>query len=118
MYNACERITSFAMTDIRIDANAAERLIARLLREKLPPADANQLASDISRGLLAAMPAGLRPGLKGWRMIPEFLPGDRERSQFVQDARYQGFDVDWSRASVFWRLVYRYGQPVPDDVVI
>jgi hypothetical protein len=107
------------MADIRIDQNTAERLIARILRDnKLSAADSNRLAAEICTGLRAAMPSPTRPGLQGWRMIPEHIPHDDDRERFLQDIRYQGFAAEMHNALVLWKIVYQYGRPVPDDVVV
>jgi hypothetical protein len=103
------------MTNIRIDDQAAERLIARLLRDKLSPGDANKLAADIVTGLKAATSSPTRPGLRGWRMISEHIPFE-QIDNIVQDMRYQGIKADVLMARALWSVVYSFGHPIPDDI--
>jgi hypothetical protein len=71
---------------LRIQKDAAQRLIARYLREKMTPADANDMVNRICDGILSNMPAGGRSALRGFRMIPEYprlrmyLRGSPQRS--------------------------------------
>jgi hypothetical protein len=51
-------------------------------------------------------------------MIPEHIPHDDDRERFLQDIRYQGFAAEMHNALVLWKIVYQYGRPVPDDVVV
>ena len=105
--------------DLRINRDAAERLIARYLRAKMLPADANDLASQICDGIVMNMPAASRPALRGFRMIPEYPPDDVV-SKVATDLRSIDLDErhDWSLGRTGWEIVYRHGQALPDDVVI
>lgn len=58
------------MAGLRLDKDAAHRLIARFLREKMSPDDANRFAAKICDSLHASMTKPMRPDLHSWRMIP------------------------------------------------
>lgn len=106
--------------DIRIKRDDAQRLIARYLREraKLNTDDANDLASSICTGLAMKMPTGGRPGLRGFRMIPESPPGDvEERVAAAFRAIRPNQESDWNLAREVWSVVYGFGNAIPDDVV-
>ena len=62
--------------DLRIRKDDAQRLIARYLREKLNPGDANDLANRIVDGIVASQKTASRPSLRDWRMIPSHPPED------------------------------------------
>jgi hypothetical protein len=103
---------------LRIHKDAAQRLIARYLREKMTPADANDMANRICDGIVSNMPTGGRTALRGFRMIPEHPPQDassRIAAAFRSIRPQQA--SDWSLASEMWEVVYRHGQALPDDIV-
>jgi hypothetical protein len=108
------------MIELRVDKDAAHRLMARFLREhtKVAPAKVSELASQLTDQLVAAMPAPTRPGLRGWRMIPQYLPSDK-RDDILDDVR-SGFrrDVNYDELNGLWDIIYEYGRDVPADVVI
>ena len=58
------------MTELRIDAGKAERIITQILRDEkgIPPADAVAVAVSICLRLAAAMPTS--PSLDRYRIIP------------------------------------------------
>ena len=104
--------------DIRIKKDAAQRLIARYLREKMNPGEANDFANRIIDGIVSNMPAAGRTALRGFRMNPEHPPEDitpRVAAAF-RSIRPQQTD-DWGLARDVWEVVYRNGQALPDDVV-
>jgi hypothetical protein len=103
--------------NIRIDEGAAERLIAQRLRDgsRLSPVEANELANEIATGLKAATTSPTRAGLKGWRMIPEYLPFE-QRDNLIQNMRLNGINASDDSARALWTLVYSYGRPIPDDI--
>lgn len=105
--------------DLRINRDTAERLIARYLREKMLPAEANDFARRICNGIVTSMPAAGRPALRGFRMIPGYPPDDVV-SKVATGLRTLDLDErhDWSLGRAGWELVYRHGQALPDDVVI
>ena len=59
---------------LRIQKDAAQRLIARYLREKMTPGEANDFANRIVDGIVSATPSPTRPALRGWRMIDQDPP--------------------------------------------
>jgi hypothetical protein len=105
-------------TDDRIKKDAAQRLIARYLREKMTPGEANDFANRIIDGIVSNMPAAGRTALRSFRMIPEYPPDDvapRVAAAFRAIRPQQ--NQDWSLARDVWEVVYRHGQALPDDVV-
>jgi hypothetical protein len=104
--------------DLRINKDAAQRIIARYLREKMLPDEANRLANRICDGLLTNMPTPSRPALRGYRMISEYPPGE-SRDQIAQAFLHMRRDADeWQVAREGWGIVYAHGQPLPDDIVV
>jgi hypothetical protein len=104
--------------DLRIKKDAAQRLIARYLREKMTPGEANDFANRIIDGIVSNMPAAGRTALRSFRMIPEYPPDDvapRVAAAFRAIRPQQ--NQDWSLARDVWEVVYRHGQALPDDVV-
>ncbi len=102
---------------LRIQKDAARRLIARYLREKMMPGEANDFANRIIDGLVSATPSPTRPSLRGWRMIDQHPPlesTERIASEF-RSVRLQGGD-HFAAADV-WKIVYKYGTAIPDDLV-
>ena len=62
------------MTELRIDAGKAERIITQILRDEkgIPPADAVAVAASICRRLTTAMPTS--PSLDRYRIISREPP--------------------------------------------
>jgi hypothetical protein len=104
------------MTEIRIDAAKAERMIAQILRDekKLLPADANATAANICRRLMTAMPMPTNPPLHGYRIINSAPPFD---SDFTAELAKTIADVDQRVASALWNMVYDRGRDLPATVV-
>src|SRR5258707_5639888 len=105
------------MTDIRIDKDKAERMIAQMLRDggKILPADANKLASDICKRLLAAMATPTKPGLSGCRLIEHWPPDAQE---FAEEVGSKLADIDERLACILWEMVYDRCRELPGDVVV
>jgi hypothetical protein len=105
--------------DIRIQKDAAQRLIARYLRDsKMLPGEANALANSIIDGLVSNMSAPARPALRGWRMIGQYPPEDAVHrvAAAVKAVRLHTTD-DRAMALDTWAAVYRNGTAMPDDIV-
>lgn len=103
--------------DLRIHKDEAQRLIARYLREKMNPGEANNLANQIIDGIVAAQKTAGRPALRGWRMIPEHPPED-VRARLVASIRaIRPTDNEHSICTDAWKAVYRHGTALPDDIV-
>ncbi|MBR0746201.1 hypothetical protein JQ582_19910 [Bradyrhizobium japonicum] len=103
--------------DLRIRKDDAQRLVARYLREKMNPGDANDLANRIVDGIVAAQKTASRPALRGWRMIPEHPPED-VLSQLSSSIRaIRPTDDVRSTCSAAWKAVYRHATALPDDIV-
>jgi hypothetical protein len=104
---------------LRIQKDAAQRLIARYLRDsKMTPGAANDLSNRIVDGLISATPSPMRPGLRGWRMIDDHPPHesvDRIASEF-RSVRLQ--ERSYSTAVDVWKIVYKYGTAIPEDMVV
>jgi hypothetical protein len=95
-----------------------ERLVALVLREEgEAPGEANHLASKIVSRIEASQSMPVKPGLRGYRMIPESLPFEK-RDEFTDDVARHLDDVDYDTARTLWELVYKYGRNVPDDIVM
>jgi hypothetical protein len=64
------------MSDIQIDAEKAERMIAQILRDekKMLPAEANAVAANICRRLSTAMAMPTNQPLQGYRIIRDSPP--------------------------------------------
>ncbi len=105
------------MADLRLDKDTAHRLVARFLREKMTPSDANSFATKICDGLQASMSMPTRPALSGYRMIPGHIPFERGM-QFEADVATNIKGAEEGAASTLWKLVYSYGRELPDDVVV
>jgi hypothetical protein len=101
--------------DIRINKDAAERLVARYLREKLPPEEANTLASRIVGGMVSAMPTPERPALRGWRMISRYPPD--HAGVAAQFHRISSNAEDFEIARAVWAIVFERAEPLPGDMV-
>jgi hypothetical protein len=103
---------------LRIQKDAAQRLIARYLREKMTPGDANDFSNRIIDGLASATPSPMRPGLRGWRMIDDHPPHesvDRIASEF-RSVRLQ--ESGYFTAADVWKIVYKHGTAISDDMVV
>jgi hypothetical protein len=102
------------MTEIRIDADKAERMIAQILREEkgLLPADANAAAANICRRLTTAMPTPTNPTLVAYRIIPKSPPYGSDFNNAVAKILAQAKGDLWN-ASVLWTLCYDHGRDLP-----
>lgn len=80
------------MTELRIDAGKAERIITQILRDEkgIPPADVVAVAASICRRLTTAMPTS--PSLDRYRII-------RESLQMARISRLQ-----WPKSSLKGRV--------------
>ena len=96
--------------DLKINKDAAQRLIARYLREHLSPKNANDLSNRICEGILSSMPTPTRPSLRGWRMIPEYPPSESTHQIFADIRALRFQDAEYAIAREVWSIVYRYGQ--------
>lgn len=103
------------MTEIRIDADKAERIMAQILRDDfgMLPAKANQAAATMRRRLDAAMPAPVNPELQGYRLIQSHPPfgGD-----FTAAVGLKLADVNDRVARELWKLVYERATALPPGV--
>lgn len=102
---------------LRMEKDTAQRVVARLLREKLNPDDANKFAAKICDGIQASMKQPTRPGLSGWKMIPRHLPHHQERD-FERDVHRLVTAEHPYAAADLWEAVYKYGTEIPDDIVV
>jgi len=103
--------------DLRINKDEAQRLIARYLRDKMNPGEANNLANQIIDGIVAAQKTAARPALRGWRMIPE--PPEDVRARLVASIKaIRPTDSEHSISADAWKAVYRHGTALPDDMVV
>ena len=117
------------MTDIRIDSDKAERILALLLREecKILPADANTMASKMIDRLRHARLAATRPGLRDARIIlmhpaQEVSAKLGEAVRDLRSAEKMGDHLldqlgDELLGGRVWSLVWEHGMPVPEVVV-
>ena len=106
--------------DIRINKDAAQRIIARYLRDhaKMLSGPANDLSTRICDGLHAAMPETVRPALRGFRMIGEY-PVESNSAQIAGAIRAIDLKAsNWTVAQNAWAVVYYYGNAIPDDVTV
>jgi hypothetical protein len=95
------------VTDLRIDKDKTERLVALVLREQgTGPAEANRLASLIISRVEASQAMPVKPGLRGYRMIQESPPWDK-RADFTEDVGHYLADVDEHTARALWEWVSR-----------
>jgi hypothetical protein len=97
------------MTELRIDAGKAERIIAEILRgEKgIPPADAVAVAANICRRLTTAMPTS--PSLNRSRLISREPPDGDGFASAVAKKLTEGKSEPWNAAEL-WELVYNQGR--------
>ena len=105
------------LTDLRINEEVAERVIARVLREKMNPEDAYELASKIYNGLRASREVPTHKPVKGWRLISEELSKSMSR-QFLADLQVFMEDIDRRSAAAIWHTVFEYGRSVPNTVIV
>jgi hypothetical protein len=101
---------------LRLEKDNAQRIIARYLREKMNPGEANDLANRIVDGLISNTSSPARPALRGWRMIDRHPPAemtDRIASAFKR-VRLAG--TDYATAAEAWEIVYNYGTAIPEEV--
>ena len=107
------------MAELRIDRDAAHRVVSRLLREsgQVSAADATALATTICGGLqTSGTPPNLAP-VKGWSMISERMPASRTH-EFVEFLKPLMEDANPRVAALIWHTVYTYGRPVPGTVAV
>ena len=104
------------MTEIRIDADKAERLISQILRTEkgLLPADANALAANICRRLVTVMPTPTNQPLAGYRIFPSYPPDGG--GEFIAALAEKIADVNYGVAAELWQLVYDRGRDLPATV--
>ena len=97
------------MTELRIDARKAERIITQtLLDEKgIPPADAAAAAASICRRLTTVMPTS--PLLDRYRIISREPPDGDDFAIAVAKTLTEGKSDLWN-ASELWELVYNEGR--------
>jgi hypothetical protein len=97
------------MTELRIDAGKAERIIAQTLRAEkgIPPADAAAMAANICRRLTMAMPTS--PSLDRYRIISREPPVGDGFASAVAKKLTEGKSELWN-ASELWELVYNQGR--------
>jgi hypothetical protein len=97
------------MTELRIDAGKAERIITQILRDEkgTPPADVVAVAASICRRLTTAMPTS--PSLDRYRIISREPPDGEDFSIAVAKKLTEGKSERWN-ASELWELVYNQGR--------
>ena len=97
------------MSEIRIDAGKAERIIAQILLDlkSLAPTDATVLAAIICERLTAAMPT--RTSLDLYRIIPREPPDGDSFASAVAKKLFEG-KVSSGDAAEIWELVYDQGR--------
>ena len=96
------------MTELRIDAGKAERIITQILRDEkgIPPADAVAVAASICWRLTTAMPTS--PSLDRYRIISREPPDADEFATAVAEKLNEKSER-WN-ASELWELVYNQGR--------
>src|SRR6266576_14758 len=97
------------MTELRIDAGKAERIITQILRDEqgIPPADAVAVAASICRRLTAAMPTS--PSLDRYRIISR-EPPDGEDFAIAVARKLTERNSEFWNAGELWDLVYNQGR--------
>jgi hypothetical protein len=103
---------------LRLEKDNAQRIIARYLREKMNPGEANDLANRIVDGLISNTSSPARPALRGWRMIDRHPPAemtDRIASA-IKRVRLAGCS-DYATAAEAWEIVCNHGTAIPEEVV-
>ena len=96
------------MSEIRINAGKAERIITQMLRDEqgVHPADAVALAARICRRLATTMPTN--PSLGCCRIISK-EPPDADDFAIAVAEKLNGKSERWN-ASELWELVYDQGR--------
>jgi len=96
------------MTELRISARKAERIITQMLCDVqgMRPADAVALAANICRRLATAMPTN--PSLGCCRIISK-EPPDADDFATAVEKKLNGKSERWN-ASELWELVYNQGR--------
>ena len=96
------------MTELRIDARKAERIITQMLRDDqgMRPADAVALAEKICRRLATAIPTS--PSLDCCRIISREPPDANDFAMAV--AKKLSEKSERWNASELWELVYNQGR--------
>ncbi|HEU0147960.1 MAG TPA: hypothetical protein VFR21_13935 [Bradyrhizobium sp.] len=107
------------MTDLRIDRDKAQRIIAQVLRDdgNVQPAKANELASQMCGRLRTSMARPSKPGLRGYRII-DYRPPYEQSEAFIADVKKFLAAVDKRTAEKLWELVYNRGRDMPDDIAL
>ncbi len=103
------------MSEIRIDTQKAERIIAQILRDdqKMLPALANDVATTICRRLSLAMSTPTHEPLDGYRMIRRHRPYESSFDDYV----FRLFpNADETAPRVLWEMVYDRGIDLPPSV--
>ncbi|NOJ38086.1 hypothetical protein [Bradyrhizobium australiense] len=97
------------MTELRIDAGKAERIITQILRDEkgIPSADAAAVAAGICRRLKTAMPTS--PSLDRYRIIAREPPDGDDFAITVAKKLTERKSELWN-ASELWELVYNQGR--------
>lgn len=103
------------MSEIRIDAGKAERMIAQTLRDdhKMLPAQANAAAEHLCRRLRCAMPTPGAQQLGRYRLISRYPYGD---ATFREKLAEKIADVNDRVASELWELVWERCEDLPPTV--
>jgi hypothetical protein len=97
------------VSEIRIDADKAERIIAQTLLDVrgMGPAEAAATAERICRRLIYAMPTSTR--LDRYRIIPREPPDSAGFANAVAKKLFEG-KVSSEEAADIWELVYNRGR--------
>ena len=97
------------MTELRIDAGKAERIITQVLCDEkgIPPADAAAVAASICRRLTTAIPTS--PSLDCYRIISREPPDGDDFAIAVAKKLTEG-KSELRNASKLWELVYNQGR--------
>ena len=97
------------MSELRIDAGKAERIIVQVLLDVkgIGTADAAAVAASICRRLVTAMPRN--PSLDRYRIIPQEPP---DGDGFANDVakKLLARSVSSEDATEIWKLVYNQGR--------
>jgi hypothetical protein len=103
------------MSEIRIDADKAERMIAQTLRDdfKMLPAQANAAAEHLCRRLRCAMPTPGAQQLARYRLIGSYPYGD---PTFREALALKIADVNDAVARELWELVRDRCEDLPPSV--
>jgi hypothetical protein len=98
------------MTEVRLDNDKIERIIAQVLRDqyKMLPAAANEAARTIGTRLLTSLPTPTTPALNGTRVISRYAP-----EAFVGNFSRMTKDSPMRTARETWALVYQHAKEIP-----